>query len=733
MYKRILIYTLLIAAVATIVFLYFKLTKTEGQYSNSLNAIPANYSLILELNNIDQDADEMNLLLQLSMNENAIGEVSFNPLKNWPSVWQELMKLSTYQPAWTELKKHSKIVFASGEQFRSDTWLMCIGLSVGTSQSFADDLMFVWKPESKFEQRDFKNRTIMHNEKLQYCILNDCLIVTSSASLMEDAIIQNQKNDLLIHDIQFTKIYDVKSSDASFHILSKMENGNWIQLDPVARNGQWNLCGYATKMDSTVHSFQLCGDGKKTNIATQLPATTTVLDVYSYTDFETGWKKQEAFFSTSNSSKYWSQAWQDLGDSCKCDLNEMMLSWRGGESGCAIIANDDSTTSEILFYEVKDSVDVLQLMMPLFIVQSVSKGQVHQLKYPQLFERNKPQTFLVESNYMTQKGQYVFVAATPKDLNFLLNTNAILSDNITYQSACMSSNQMSGRFVYQTEYYSSPLPMSVLSFLSEAQFIGVTSETFNEEKYLLNISLPYKCEKEIAKTTESVIEEIEISTPNDTEILHGPWQVVNHNTKQNETLFQNRKNELCLKGNEEKLLWSKKLKAEIVGDVVQIDALKNGKLQYAFAAGNHLFVVDRNGKDLMSFPVLLDSPASSSLAVFDYDNTKSYRMIVGTDNGSLHNLNALGKMNEGWKYTGTLPIAMVKHIKYNGEDLLVAVSRNNVVHVLKRNGELKYENKSILGNWDKNDFEMQSYEEGITIKYYHTNGKSGELQIPLPR
>ncbi len=728
MYKRILIYTLIAAALATIGFLYYKLTKDDGQYTHPMRGVPANCALVVEINTAKQDADEMNLFLELALNENAIGDVSFNPLAEWPTIVQDLMKLKSYQPEWTELLSHSNILFASSEQLRGDAWLMSVGLKSGASQTFVDELVFVWKPELKFVQREFKGRSIMQSEYLQYCILNDCLVITKATSLMEDAIIQNQKNAVLLQDEQFKAAHDVMSSDASFHLFTPAASGEWMQLDPTARDGYWHLSGYALYSDSTQQSMQLSGDGKAFNIASELPSNTVMLDVFSYTDFETGWKKQEDFYAKSTASKFWSQAWNDLGDSCNCDLNEMMLSWRSGECGSAVIATSDSTTAEVLFFGMKDTLHITTYMEPLLNRVDFLRS-IYQLKFPQLFDRNKPQTFLVEPMYIMQKFNYVFVAATPNDL-LALTSMSLLKDDETFVKAVASSNANTGRFVFQREYFASPLPQSLLSFMKGMKYITITSEPFKDGKILLDIALSFEDSNYVVCTD---VNDDEDNVPDTTQIstVARSWVVINHNTKEKETLYQNESGELCLKGADGKLLWNKKLDAEIVGTVTQIDALKNGKLQYAFAAGNHLYVVDRNGKDLVSFPVLLSSNASSPLAVFDYDNTKAYRMIVATENGTLHNHNAQGKMNEGWKYNDTIPIALVKHLKASGEDLLVAISHSGTVQLLKRNGEKRTEATTTLTDWNKGDVALSAQGNSLQLTYTNSAGKAAKADIGL--
>lgn len=732
MVKKILIGVVIVAAIGAIAFMYIKLTSGNESYTSSIEGIPASNDFILRVDPGNYNLDEMNLLIVLAMSENTIGEDSFNPLKQWPALIEELNNLQSYQPAWKTLLENSDVVFASNQQLRSDTWVMSIGLKSETSAGAVEEMMFAWKPEKGFAKREFKGGQILSSDKIHYTIQHNCLLVSASVAAIEDAIIQHEKNNQLFAKPEFASAWQVMSSDDFLNFACRSGELSWMQLNPLLREGSWLLNGYLIDNDAISNALQLTGQGAAPHVQDFLPANTTLLDAYSCVDFETGWAAQETFFAHNNptGNKFWGQAWKDYGDSCQCDLNEMMLGWRTGEWGTAVLSNADSTTSEILYYGVKDSVDVMAMMLPL-LKKKLDTG-AHELKYPALFDRNKPQSVLVETNYIQQKGPFVFVAANPGDLARAMDKNSTLSSLPEFAKTFGVLEKKSSRYLFQSGQLLSPLPTSLLYVLKGLEGYSVCSESFKENKFLIQIALPIQSDQ-FAKFSENEQTTPTEETPSTSleDVLRGPWDVVNHTTKGTEKIYQNKSKELCLIGEDGKLLWTYALGAEIVGSVSQIDALKNGKLQYAFVAGKNIHVVDRTGKSLQSFPVLLGAEASSSLFVFDYDNTKSYRMISGTEDGALHNHNAQGKMNEGWKYSGTAPIALVKHAKVSGEDVLIAITHAGSIKVLKRNGEIKQETTSTLANWDKKDIEIQALGalKDLKIIFKTTTGESATVGL----
>ena len=84
-------------------------------------------------------------------------------------------------------------------------------------------------------------------------------------------------------------------------------------------------------------------------------------------------------------------------------------------------------------------------------------------------------------------------------------------------------------------------------------------------------------------------------------------EVINHYTKEKEYFIQYGDNSIVLQTKDGKPLWRKNIPAPITGSVIQIDFLKNKKLQCLFFAGGKLYLYDRNGHIVKPFPVTLQS------------------------------------------------------------------------------------------------------------------------------
>ena len=131
-----------------------------------------------------------------------------------------------------------------------------------------------------------------------------------------------------------------------------------------------------------------------------------------------------------------------------------------------------------------------------------------------------------------------------------------------------------------------------------------------------SLSVSYKDEIREESTTEW-------ETLLDTIAAIKPFFFTNHITGAKEIFIQDIKNNAYLINAAGRVLWKVPLKERIMGAVYMIDYYRNGKYQLLFSGKNNLHLLDRNGNYVERYPVRLRSPATNSLALFDYDNNRT--------------------------------------------------------------------------------------------------------------
>lgn len=189
------------------------------------------------------------------------------------------------------------------------------------------------------------------------------------------------------------------------------------------------------------------------------------------------------------------------------------------------------------------------------------------------------------------------------------------------------------------------------------------------------------------------------STPLESPVISGPHVVRNHVNGTREVLVQDARHRIHLVGSTGKILWSRQLEGPVLGAVHQVDRFRNGKLQLLFNTAERLHLIDRNGKDVGGFPVDLRPGAAAPVAVFDYDGTHDYRLVVPLTDGSLANHGIDGLAVKGWE-PARLPAAAtnaVHHVRILNKDFLVAVDGGGRVSLLDRRGMVRERCDLVLG------------------------------------
>jgi hypothetical protein len=702
--KRIIQIALIIAAIGVIIYAYLNITSEKEKIGNPISLITPRSTLIMEISEINSMDDYLGILKAISESQNEIAGVSFNPTNEWYGVITKFDSLRSNNQDWFQALLNSPIFFCSNEQGRGDAWYFALGLSDKATRN-ATEMMKVWVSEK--DSRVFKSTTIHDCRTMQWTILNQCLVVASEPSIIEDVILHSLASKANQGDKMLLEARNISSRDAPVHFYVSDDANQWFQLDPTWIDNQAVLSGYVVKDGPIKNNLNLAKYGATSKIHNFLPSNTSYLDSYSYSDFTSGWRLFEDYFEGTEKSKFWSQAWKDLGDSCACDLNASLLDWRSGEWGTAVITLSDSSTSEIAYYGITDSINVIASLNPVLDRSPDQSNGIYKIKFPQLFERNQPEGILIEHLHVMQKNGYLFAASTPGDLRALQSATGFLSEDVCYGQTAKTLNMSSGRFVFRKDFFATPLPQIIRQMLAGFSCLAMNSELTQDGKLLVNIALPFHKPGALTENTRQKSEPT--ITHQNTEAVQGPWVIINHKTGGKEQVFLNKSNELCLIGEDGITLWKKSIKSKILGTVQQIDALNNGKLQMAFTTESGFYVVDRNGNDLTGFPIQPDQPITSPLLVADYDNNKKYRFIFALENGAIQNLNTSGKTSDGWKNpSDPAIISSINHMRISNEDVLIAVSVLGKMNIYKRNGELKQSSEVVLTDYNGGNIQLQA-------------------------
>jgi hypothetical protein len=705
-------------AISIIVFAYLQLSKPQVDKGNTLQTIPGGASLVCIMQGMGASTDEISLfeLLLSSNNPHAA-------LAGWEKSFQSLDSLRRNNRQWYDLLQTAEISFQSSDINNPGTWSLSIALPANTT---AETYMSDWLPG--FPKRDFKNCALFIGSNIGWCSIKNCIIISPSVAVLEDAVIQIDKNNVLASNANFINSYELRSKDVPFHICSKASEDNWLILNPVFTREGTMLNGYLPTASSGAQALFLHTQPGDLSIANELPESTNFLDVLHAQEFDSAWTSLTQYYQGSEAETFWSQAWQDLGDTCQCDLNEILLSWRSGEYGCAVIETPDGLSEAISFIGISDSINVTELLRPILSPQPQPTDCIYAVAIPMVFQRNAMPSLTIESNFVLQINSFLFCASSPHPLRELRKAGNKLNSKKEFTALLSQANKSSGRFVYQSSPEINLLPNGLSALLEPAGSWSVTTELSRANQLLVSIALPIQIKASatvIAPVSEEPVEQSPIV--NDLPIESSKtWTVINHNTQEKETLRQQENNRLELVGADGNVIWSLDMSDKILGDVVQVDALKNNKLQLAFATSAGIYIIDRNGNALPGFPFLPKPPVTSPLLVADYDNTKKYRLIFSVGDGDLFNLGIDGKPTSGWKFNASSEetIIAVKTDKVGSDDVIFTVSDQGSVQLLKRTGETKVKCSTKLEGFDGKTIDIIPGSDFNTTSIVYSSGSN---------
>lgn len=327
--------------------------------------------------------------------------------------------------------------------------------------------------------------------------------------------------------------------------------------------------------------------------------------------------------------------------------------------------------------------------------------------------------FSLDIAYGTILDEFILFASNIEDLEQLITAyknNNVLASNKTFQKIEESLSNEANYFFYAHENLFNETFSSLLglSDFKSINFEHIALQIIKDDGFdHLNaiISQSYK-----ESLSNKVSEEFTVELKND--FIRKPSFVINHQTKQKEIVVQDSENILYLISNTGKILWSKKLEGQILGEISQVDLYKNGRLQLTFTTEKKWYVLDRNGNEVLPFPKSFNDNITQPLAVFDYDNNRNYRFLI-TQGDQILLFDRSGKIVKGFNYKKSGELSSTpKHVRNRGKDYIVFVAGDQL-KILNRRGQIRIKTDT---NFDHSGNPVFFYNNKFT-----TTSKQGEL------
>ncbi len=789
MIKNKLIIILTIVIVTIIIAIYFIFTNTDKEPSKAIKAVPTNAAIILEASQIDD-------IIYHVINDNLIWNElknikSLKMLKNNMFFLDSIINVNT--DVYNILNNKPVIISTHilGKKGFEFLFLIQIGNKYNEKRikkilerNFNEDIFISVRTYNKSKIFDvvFKSDSL---NNFSYSFSKGIFIISYAKILVENAIRQLDSKKSYIDDNNFLKIQNTasKSADANIYInydyflkltggflnnkkfkFIKQKNNfaHWTEFDLSLKKDAILLSGISLCKDSAYNFMTLFKNQKPQNntIIDILPNNTSSFTIFNISDNEKFRKDYEIFLNKNKIDKNYNENIKNINDEFNINIKSVFnnlfnnefafvsinpnISSKRNENFSIILTNDKYETKNKLLeitkkHALKNNIDIKNLKhkcnidekTTIYIYSNPIKN-INKIIIDGVFDN-------LSANFYTFYEDFLIYGESQKSLeNFVkkIYLNKILTDNKYYNKFSKYISSKSNIYIYSDINKSLPLYSDFLkrsiyrdllknsSIFSKfqafaIQFSGSNGGLFNN--FYLKYLPDYK--KSIRINWETKLDSL---------LAIKPVFVKNHNTGDNEIFVQDLSNKIYLINKYGKILWSRKLKNRIIGNIYQVDLFKNKKLQLFFNTENRIFLIDRNGKNVEKYPIKLKAKATNSVSIVDYDNNMNYRFFIACSNKKVYVYDKKGKILDGWKFkkTKSLITSSIQHIKSDNKDYIIFGDKNKI-YILNRKGEERVKLKINFAKSINNKFYFEKKTDKSKARIVTSNNKGEVIFIYL--
>jgi len=524
-------------------------------------------------------------------------------------------------------------------------------------------------------EREYNGITIKKINQLEkpyyFAQYKALLLGSFSNILIENTIRQLDEKISIFSDSTFTKSYKSIDTNAFANLLINNNKSDLVQLNPFSFDqttysnsaftdwtaldisktvNQLLLNGISLAKDNEKYlkAFQELQSGKHTIINT-IPSNCSLYKSITLTDFKT-FKKRLNLVSGKSNTKFTDSILPILKEAAVFEFNKQQL--------LALKTSNTDKLKTILL--AKTNIEQEKSYHETAINTIADKGIFKSFLHPFIQEN--------QVDYYFEKSHIFYFSNSEKALKALINNlenNTLLVQNETIKNAISTSNDGGLLLIYK----------------SNKKPYSLTANNYNYDEQIAYSNIVIQTNITVKNTIEQ--ENIALEKP-----LENKPQFFYNFRKKEKQLVLSDKNHITLLDQHGKVLWQKEINGEILGEVKEIDIYKNKKKQLLFTTKNTLYCLDINGNNVDEFPITIKG-ITQGVALFDYDNTKNYRIAVCTGKTlQLYDVN--GKKLNGFNYKGTSKIASIpQHFRSFDKDYIVFKTNDGKVNILNRRGEIR--------------------------------------------
>lgn len=733
--KRIVISSLVTLVILGLIAVgYIYIQRYSIVTTDPVNAIPANSVFFIEANGAK------NVLKKLSSENiwSAITNADSTSNLNLKILDSALSTNGDVKEIWEEKKIYLSAHLTKANSF-DYLWLTNVPSS-WTDEKAVHFISEAFHSKSSVSKRVYENVAVHEinvspEKNFSFAVSKGIFIGSFTSFLIDDAIRQLKNGTPFSKSKAFTKVsktQDAKTEAAVFINFIALRdfcsafssNGNTPLFNAIGSFARWS------KLNATVLSNGLLFHGQtastdtsdfisaltqqqpqKIDVTDILPSRTTLFISFGLSNYSNYFHHllfNSVYFDSPDKRL---QKIKAIENKFGVDFEKNLSSWIGNEITLAVTEPGSSSFENNSYACIRatniESAATSLLQLQNAVNKNSASGKTdeyrkHQLGYINLaglvplFYGNLFSN--ISKFYFTTAGSYVVIANQSSAIRSFIDDyedNKTLSEDIAYKNVARNAERTSNYYLYVN------LERSKNIFRHYAS--DDLNQLLNQNKTILNKFSAFTFQivnrnENIETTVQLLQSKDKINDANllwsaqlDTALNMPPYFVTDPETKNSFIVVQDEKNNLYMIDESGNIAWKKTLPEKIMGSIHAVDAYKNGKQQIVFNTTTQLYMLDLAGADYGNFPIKLPANATNGCEVFDFDQSKNYKLFVACSNKMIYAYDISGKPMSGWSFNQPV-INVTKPLQYfkvKDKDYILVYNHTGNIFLLDKKGSVR--------------------------------------------
>ncbi|OYT15124.1 MAG: hypothetical protein B7C24_14710 [Bacteroidetes bacterium 4572_77] len=486
----------------------------------------------------------------------------------------------------------------------------------------------------------------------------------------------------------------------------------WTGLDLHVKSSELMLSGYTIISDSGNSFLEILKkqEASEMSLIKNFPYATHSFQHLSISDYEAYYEAWQKYLENTAQWSDYSPYQQQIDKVVQLNHKELQNSWWTGEM--AMLSTEKGKEYAVFSaHKGRESFNILSeiahLSQPKIISKTYKGIKIKEIRFPYyLYLQFGPWFKDFKYVYFAVIDEIVVFSSTIKNVNHyidLLQEGYVLSKNQDFNSFSDNISKRANYTFYTQHLKKKNAFLQWLPANLRKQMLNTALITKNLNG--LSVQLNWKNNMIYTGVFASLGQRVEKKQSQwqvylDSDIVAGPYMIKDHTDGSHKYIVFDEYRQMYLINSQGDIQWKKQWKEKPIGDVFEIDYYKNGKIQYLFNTENYIYLVDLTGNLVENYPISLNSSATASLSVVDYNANKDYRILIPTANGKVYNYKKEGSLLKDWKAKNTRKTITkpIKHIVANSKDYLVAEADNGNIVMFNRKGEIRMEIRKSFAN-----------------------------------